>query len=61
MRVSGMVSFISLSGCSRFALSTVSVGSFVVFGFLPFRDSFVGGFPPLTGVVVFAAPTYSCV
>ena len=60
MGLTGVVSLISLSGCSRFALSTVSVGSFVVFGFLPFRDSFVGGFFPPASILRFTAPTYSC-
>ena len=40
---SGVVSLISLSGCSRVAVSFVCVGSLVVLGFLPVGGSFVGG------------------
>ena len=36
MGFSGVFSLISLSGCSRFALSFVCVGTLVVLGFLPF-------------------------
>ena len=57
---SGVVSLISLSGCSRFALISICVGSLVVLGFLPFGGSFVGGFSPLAGILMFTAPTYSC-
>ena len=40
-------SLISLTGCSRFALSSsICVGSLVVLGFLPVAGSFVGGFSP---------------
>ena len=60
MRFSGVVSLISLSGCSRFALSSVCVGSLVLLGFLPFDGSFVGGFSPVAGILMFVAPTYSC-
>ena len=57
---SGMVSLISLSGCSRFALSSVCVGSLVVLGFVPFGGSFVGNFSAPAGILMFAAPIYSC-
>ena len=57
---SSVVSLISLSGCSRFDLSSVCVGFPVVLGVLPFGGSFVGGFSPLAGILMFAAPTYSC-
>ena len=60
MGFSGVVSLFSLSGCSRFSLSSVSVGSLVVPGFLPFGGFFVGGFSSTTGILMFAAPTYSC-
>ena len=56
--LSGVVSLI-LSGCSRFALSSVCVGSPVVLGFLPFVGSFVCGFSPPAGILMFAVPTYS--
>ena len=55
-----MVPLISLSGHSRFALSSVCVGSLVVLGFLPFGGSFVGGFCPPAGIVMFVAPNYFC-
>ena len=54
-----MWSLISLTGCSRFALSSVCVGSLVV-GFLPFGGSFVGGFSPPASILMITAPTYSC-
>ena len=60
VRFSGVVSLISLSGCSGFALSTVCVGSLVVLGFLPFGGSFVGGFSPPADILMFTASTYSC-
>ena len=60
MRFSGVVSLISLSGCCRFALSSVCVGSLVVLGFLAFGGSFVGGFSPLAVILIFTAATYSC-
>ena len=60
MVFSGVVSLISLSGCSRFALSSVCVDCFIVLGFLPFGGSFVGGFSPPAGKLMFIAPTYSC-
>ena len=60
MRFSGVFSLISLSGCYRFALSSVCMGSLVVLGFLPFGGSFVGGFSSLAGILMFTAPTYSC-
>ena len=44
MVFSCVVSFISLSGPSRFSLSSVRVGSVVVLGFLSFGVSFVGSF-----------------
>ena len=44
---------ISLSGRSGFALSAVCVGSLVVLGFLPFGGSFVGGFSPPVGILLF--------
>ena len=53
-----MASLISLSGCSRFALSSVCVGSLVVLGLLLFGGSFVGGFSPPVGILMLAAPTY---
>ena len=56
---SDVVSLISLSGCSRFALSSVCVGSLVV-GFLPFGGSFVGSFSPSAGILMFTASSYSC-
>ena len=59
MEFSGVVSLIYLSGCSRFALSSVCVDSLVVLGFLTFGDSFVGGFSPPVCVLIFAGPTYS--
>ena len=57
MGFSGTVSLISLSGCSKFARSSVCVGSLVVLGFLPFGGSFVGGFSSPAGIVMFIAPT----
>ena len=60
MRFSGVVSLISLSGRSRFALSSVCVGFLVVLVFLLFGGSFVGGFSPPEGILMFAALTYSC-
>ena len=57
MGFSGVISLISLSGCSKFALSSVCVGSLVVLGFLPFGGSFVGGFSPPAGILMFTAPT----
>ena len=59
MGFSGVVSLI-LSGCSRFVLSSVCVGSLTVLGFLLFGGSFVGGFFPPAGILILAAPTYSC-
>ena len=60
MVFSGVVSLISLSGHSRFALSSVCVGSLVVLWFLPFGGSFVGGFSPSASILIFTALTYSC-
>ena len=60
MGFSGVVFLISLSGCCRFVLSSVCVGFFVVLGFLPFGGSFVCGFSPVAGILMFAAPTYCC-
>ena len=54
------VLLISLSGCSWFAHSSVCVGSLVVLGLLPFVASFVGGFSPPSGILMFVDPTYSC-
>ena len=51
MQFSFMVTLISLSGCSRFALSSVFVGSFIVLGFLLFGGSFVSGFSPPLGIL----------
>ena len=48
---SGVISLISLSGSSRFALSSVCVGCLVVLRFLPFGVSFVDGFSPPAGDV----------
>ena len=59
MGFSGVVSLISLSGHSRFALSSVCVGTLVVLWFLPFGGSFVGGFSPQAVILMLAAPTYS--
>ena len=61
MGFSGVVSLISLSGFSRFALSSVCVGSLVVLGFVPFGVSLIGGFSPPEDKLMFAAPTYSCI
>ena len=47
-----MWSLISFTGCSRFALSSVCVGSLVVLVFLPFGGSFVGGFSPPIGILM---------
>ena len=47
----------SLSGCSRFALSSVHVGSLVVLGFSPIGGSFVGGFSSPAGMLMFTALT----
>ena len=58
--VSVVWSLISLSGHSRFALSSIYVGYLVVLGFLSFGGSFVGGFSPPEDILTFAAPTYSC-
>ena len=60
MGFNGVVSLISLSACSRFALSSVSVGSLVVLGLLPFGGYFVGGFSPPAGILIFAGATYAC-
>ena len=60
MGFSGVVPLISLSGHSRFALSSVCVGSPAALGFVPFGGSFVSGFSPPAGILTFAAPTYSC-
>ena len=57
MGFSGVISLI-LSGCSRVALSSVCVGS-VLLGFLPIGGSFVGGFSPPAGILMFTAPTSS--
>ena len=57
--LTGLVSLISLSGCSRVAPSSVCVGSLVVLGFLPVGGSFVGGFSPPAGILVFTSPNYS--
>ena len=59
MGFSGVVTLISLSGCSRVAVSFVCVGSLVVLGFLPVGGSFVGGFSPAAGILAFTAPTQS--
>ena len=61
MGFSGVVSLMYMSGHSRFALSSVRVSSLVVLGFVPFGGSFIGGFSPPAGILMFAAPTYSCV
>ena len=61
MGFSGVVSLICLSGCSRFALFCLCVGSLVVLGFLPFGGLFVGGFSPPTGILMFTVPAYSCI
>ena len=53
----GYSDVISLSRRSRFALSSVCVGSLIVLGFLPVGGSFVGGFSPLAGILVFTTPT----
>ena len=55
-----MWSVISLSGHSKFDPS-VCVGSSVVFGFVPFGSSFIGVFSPPEGILIFIAPTYSCI
>ena len=60
MGFSGVVSLISLSGQSRFALSSVYVASLVVLGFLSFGGSFVAGFSLPAVIIIFRAPTYSC-
>ena len=60
MWFSGVASLISLSGHSRFAISSVCVGSLVVLRLLPFGGSFVGGFSPPAGILMFVAPTDSC-
>ena len=60
MRFTGLVSLISLSSHSRFAISSVCVGSLVVLVFLPFGGSFVGGFSPPAGILMFTASSYSC-
>ena len=52
MGFSGVVSLICLSGCSRFALFCLCVGSLVVLGFLPFGGLFVGGFSPPIGILM---------
>ena len=52
MGFSGVVFLISLSGCCRFVLSSVCVGSLVVLVFLPFGGSFVGGFSPPIGILM---------
>ena len=57
---SGVVPLISLSGCSRFALSSVCVGSLVVLGFLPSGDSVFGRFSTPVGILMFTAPTSTC-
>ena len=57
MGFSDVVSLISLSGCSRFALSSVFVGSLVVLGFLPVGGSFVVGFSLQKDILMFTAPT----
>ena len=44
MGLSGVVSLMALSGCSRVAPSSVWVGSVVVLGFSPVGGSFGGGF-----------------
>ena len=47
-----MWSLISLTGCSRVAVSFVCVGSLVVLGFLPVGGSFVGGFSLVVGILM---------
>ena len=59
MGFSGVVSLISF-GCSRFALSSVCVDSLVLLDFLPVGVSFVDGFCPPAGILMFIAPTQSC-
>ena len=55
-------SLMSLSGCSRFALSSVCVISLVVLGLVPFGGSFIGGFSPPAGILMFASPNlFLCV
>ena len=41
-------------------LSSVCVGSLVVLGFLPLGGFFVDVFSPSVGILMFVAPTYSC-
>ena len=57
--LSDVVSLI-LSGHSGFALSSVFMGPLVVLGFSPSGGSFVGGLSPAAAILIFAAPTYSC-
>ena len=56
----GYSDVISLSRRSRFALSSVCVCSFVIFGFLLVGGPFIGGFSPPAGILMFTAPTYCC-
>ena len=60
MGFSGVISLISFSVCSKFALSSVSVGFLVVLGFVPFGGSFIGSFSPPASILMFTTPTYSC-
>ena len=53
----GVVSLVSLSG---FAISCGCVACLIVLCFLPFPGSFVDGFSPPASILLFAAPTYSC-
>ena len=59
MGFSGVVTLISLSGYSRFVLPSVCVGSLVVLEFSSVGGSFVGGFSPPAGILVFTSPNYS--
>ena len=61
MTASGADFLISSSGCSRNAFCRGYVCSSVVFGFVPFGSSFIGVFSPPEGILIFIAPTYSCI
>ena len=60
MGFSGVVSLISLSGRWTLTLSSVFVGCLIILGFLLFGGSFLGGFSTPAGILIFVAPTYSC-
>ena len=55
-----MVSLISLFRWSKYALSSICVGSLIVLWVLPVGSSFFGEFSPPVGILMFTAPTYSC-